>query len=40
MKAVVEKALGKVSAVAAVFTEGDQDWSEVVSLGNLPVFVD
>jgi adenine phosphoribosyltransferase len=39
MKAVVNKAGGSVSAVAAVFTEGDQDWSEVVALGNLPVFI-
>ncbi len=39
MKAVVNKAGGKVSQVAAVFTEGDKDWSEVVALGNLPVFL-
>ena len=39
MKSVVTEARGKISAVAAVFTEGDQDWSEVVALGNLPVFI-
>ncbi len=40
MKSVIEQSRGKISAVAAVFTEGDKDWSEVVSLGNLPVFTD
>ena len=41
MKKVIEMAKGKVSAVSAVFSEGDT-WkdSEVVVLGNLPVFVD
>ena len=39
MKAVVDKAGGQIVANAAVFTEGDQDWSEVVALGNLPVFI-
>ncbi len=39
MKDIVLKARGKISAVTAVFTEGDKDWSEVVSLGNLPIFV-
>ncbi len=34
------KAGAHVSRVAAVFTEGDGDWSHVVALGNLPVFVD
>lgn len=38
MKEVVAAAGGSVSAVAAVFTEGDADWSEVVALENLPVF--
>jgi adenine phosphoribosyltransferase len=38
MKEVVWKAGGEVARVAAVFTEGDGDWSEVVALGNLPVF--
>lgn len=38
MKQVVEKANGRIIQVAAVFTEGDADWSEIVALGNLPVF--
>jgi adenine/guanine phosphoribosyltransferase-like PRPP-binding protein len=40
MKQVVENAKGKISRVAAVFTEGDGDWSEIVALGNLPVFTE
>lgn len=39
MKNVVTEAGGKISAVAAVFTEGDKDWEEVVALGNLPIFL-
>ncbi len=39
MKTVVNQAGGEVTAVAAVFTEGDGDWSHVIALGNLPVFV-
>ncbi|MCI0397508.1 MAG: adenine phosphoribosyltransferase [Chloroflexi bacterium] len=39
MKKVVNAAGGKITQVAAVFTEGDADWSHVVALGNLPVFV-
>lgn len=35
---VIAKAGGRVSAIAAVFTEGDEDWSHVIALGNLPVF--
>ncbi|MGD2077717.1 MAG: phosphoribosyltransferase family protein [Chloroflexota bacterium] len=31
---------GKVAAIAAVFTEGDEDWSHVIALDNLPVFVE
>lgn len=38
MKQVLEKANGRISQVAAVFTEGDADWSEIIALGNLPVF--
>ena len=31
----------KIAAEAAIFTEGDPEkWSEIVSLGHLPVFVD
>ena len=40
MEQLVELAGGDVSKVAAVFTEGDNDWSHVVALENLPVFVD
>jgi adenine phosphoribosyltransferase len=39
MRAIVDQAGGSVAAVAAVFTEGDGDWSHVVALGNLPVFI-
>ena len=38
MKELVAKADGRISKIAAVFTEGNADWSEVVALGNLPVF--
>jgi adenine/guanine phosphoribosyltransferase-like PRPP-binding protein len=40
MKKIVGEANGRVSAVAAIFTEGDNDWSDIVALGNLPVFVE
>ena len=40
MKHVVEKAEGDLNQVAAIFTEGDADWSEVIALQNLPVFID
>jgi adenine/guanine phosphoribosyltransferase-like PRPP-binding protein len=40
MKQVVEAAGGEVSRIAAVFTEGDNDWSDVTALGNLPVFLE
>lgn len=40
MEKLVEAAGGKVVHIAAVFTEGDADWSHVVALGNLPVFTD
>ncbi|RMG98755.1 MAG: adenine phosphoribosyltransferase [Chloroflexi bacterium] len=40
MQTVVEKAGGEIVRIAAVFTEGDTDWSHVVALGNLPVFTD
>ena len=40
MKDIVERANAKVTRVAAVFTEGNGDWSHVTALGNLPVFVD
>lgn len=38
MEKLVLKANGQVAQIAAVFTEGDDDWSRVVALGNLPVF--
>jgi len=38
MKKVVQAANATVATVAAVFTEGDADWSDIVALGNLPVF--
>ncbi len=40
MQTVIDKAQGQVTAVAAIFTEGDADWSHVVALGNLPVFTE
>ncbi|HFQ94449.1 MAG TPA: adenine phosphoribosyltransferase [Anaerolineae bacterium] len=38
MEAVVAEAGGEIAQIAAVFTEGDQDWSSVIALENLPVF--
>lgn len=40
MEKVVNSAGGNIGQIAAVFTEGDADWSHVRALGNLPVFVD
>ena len=40
MRSVVKVAGGIVVKETAVFTEGDADWSGVVALGNLPVFID
>ena len=40
METVISKAGGEVSQVAAIFTEGDNDWSHVIALENLPVFTD
>ena len=40
MQTVITKAGAQVSAIAAVFTEGDADWSHVVALANLPVFTE
>jgi adenine/guanine phosphoribosyltransferase-like PRPP-binding protein len=40
MEELIKLAQGNVSKVAAVFTEGDNDWSYVVALGNLPVFME
>lgn len=38
MENVVSNAGGKIVKTAAVFTEGDADWSNMVALANLPVF--
>ena len=38
MEKVVEQAGGEILKTAAVFTEGDADWSHIVALDNLPVF--
>ncbi len=40
MESVIKQAGGEVVKITAVFTEGDTDWSHVVALGNLPVFID
>jgi adenine phosphoribosyltransferase len=40
MTELVEKASGQVAQIAAVFTEGNGDWTHVLALGNLPVFMD
>lgn len=40
MENVVEQAGGTIVKIAAVFTEGDADWSHIVALDNLPVFVE
>jgi adenine phosphoribosyltransferase len=39
MENVISAANGIVTQVAAVFTEGDHDWSNIMALGNLPVFL-
>ncbi len=40
MRQLVKKAGGKVVAEVAVFTEGDpKRWRRIISLGNLPVFI-
>lgn len=38
MEKIVQKSGASISAIAAVFTEGDNDWSRITALGNLPVF--
>lgn len=40
METVITKAEGVISRIAAVFTEGDADWSHITALANLPVFSD
>lgn len=39
MHLIVEKAGGKVTAEAAILTEGDRaEWRQVIALGHLPIF--
>ncbi len=40
MKQVVDTAGGDISKIATIFTEGDSDWSDIVALENLPVFIE
>ncbi len=40
MRELVARGGGEVTQVASIFTEGNGDWSHVVALGNLPVFLD
>ncbi len=41
MRILMQKAGAEVVAEAAIFTEGERaKWSEIISLGHLPVFVD
>lgn len=40
MKEVIASAQGRVGQIAAIFTEGDGDWEDIVALGNLPVFIE
>lgn len=40
MQELVNKAGGDIVKTAAVFTEGDADWSHIVALDNLPVFME
>ncbi len=41
MRLIMDKAQAKVIVEAAIFTEGDRaQWTDIVALGHLPVFVD
>jgi len=41
LKNLMKKAGAKIIAQAAIFTEGDsKKWKNIISLGNLPVFID
>jgi adenine phosphoribosyltransferase len=41
MRSIIEKAGGKISLQAAIFTEGNPDhWKDIIALGNLPVFLE
>lgn len=38
MQQIINQAGGNIVKMAAVFTEGNADWQQIVALGNLPVF--
>lgn len=38
MQQIITQAGGNIIKMAAVFTEGNADWQQIVALGNLPVF--
>jgi adenine phosphoribosyltransferase len=41
MRMILDKAGSSVVAEAAIFTEGDRaQWSNIISLGHLPLFTD
>ena len=40
IRQLISQADAEVAAIAAVFTEGDQDWSHVIAFDNLPVFTE
>ncbi|WP_420627803.1 phosphoribosyltransferase family protein [Candidatus Leptofilum sp.] len=40
MEKLINQAGGQIVKTAAVFTEGDADWSHIVALANLPVFTE
>lgn len=41
MHVLMDKVEAKVTAQAAIFTEGDRaKWSDIIALGHLPVFID
>ena len=41
MQQIIEQADGKITGLAAVLTEGDQEkWADVVALGHVPLFTD
>jgi len=40
MKQLMDKAGAEIVATCAVLTEGDDDWTGIIALGNLPLFRD
>jgi adenine phosphoribosyltransferase len=41
MRLIIEKAGAEIAAEAAILTEGERaKWSDIISLGHLPVFSD